>query len=273
MLTVAVASLKGGSGKTTLSVNLAASWAGKRTVGFVDLDPQGNATHSLAHLTTQGEGTAASTLLAAADDPHFLLSPQAWSTVTFTDGSGFYLLPTPDADELSEATERLATKPFGEQALQRALLTAQGLDVVVLDTAPSISRLTWNAVVAAHSIFGVTTPHRWAIEGAAQMKSLVDDANEFGRSTATWEGVILNKDGGRKTQVNKATRKLLAASGLHMLDATVPQRVSVEESEFIGVPVVMSDPKSAAGKALNDVAKEAWRLASGKAKKKGKGAA
>lgn len=272
MRVVSLLAFKGGTGKTTVSLNLASAWSAKRTVALIDLDPQGNATHSLAPLTTPGQYTAAEALRESLDNPRFTLPPEAWSTVNFGDGSGFYLLPTPNADDLSATAERLAAKPTGEWALRRALDGVRGLDAVVIDTAPSISRLTWNAACASTTAFGVVTASRWSVEGAAAAEAFVRDAKEFGVSDAEWGGTIVNRVAGRSTTVAAAAKRAMKSSGVATLENAIPQRVAMEEAEFVGIPVLIGAPKSAAGKAMADVAKEVWRgsAPAGQSKKKRK---
>lgn len=269
MRVVSLLAFKGGSGKTTLSLNLAAAWSARRTVALIDLDPQGNATHSLSAMTKPGTMTAADVLHQAMRDPRFTVPPEAWSAVEFDDGSGFYLLPTPDADALSVAAEMLAVRPDGGvSALKRALTGVAGLEAAVIDTAPSISRLTMNAVAAADAVVGVVTPQRWSVEGALAAEAYVADARDYNITEAQFVGAILNRVKGRKTVVSEAMRKAIKASGIRTFDTVVPERVAIEEAEYLGVPVVIGDPKSASAKALEEVGKEVWRVTGPAAVKK-----
>ena len=261
MRVTAILGAKGGTGKSTCTLNTAAAWSAKRRVGVIDLDPQGNLTSALAHLTTPGSATAAEVLIQAAQDPTYVIQPDAWSTVQFEDKSGFWLLPTPESDQLTLANDLLVSRNVGGgSALKRALSGVRGMDAILIDTAPSITRLTLNAVVAATSVFGVTTLQQWSVEGAVAAAAFVEQAKTLDAAEADFEAVLVNRVKGRKTQVSEKVRKVLKGSGLRLLENQIPERSVVEASEYLGIPVVLSEPKSDAAKAFEAAAKEMWKM-------------
>lgn len=259
MQTIAILAFKGGSGKTTLALNVSAALAGRLRIALIDLDPQGNASSSLP-IKVPGRLTTSEALRAAVKEANFTLSPEDFSQVVFPDGSGMYLLPTLDSDELSVVGELLAATPRGEQALRRAL---RGLkfDGAVIDTAPSITRLTANAVGASNSVFTVFTEQRWSVEGAVEAWEYVEDAREFGLTKAKFAGGVLNRDKSRKNASSSAMGRAVKESKLPVLKHSIPERVQIQEAELMGMPVVVGSPRSAVAQAFNDLSKEMWRRA------------
>ena len=258
MRVITVLAFKGGSGKTTISLNLGAALAGRHTVGLIDMDPQGNASSSLP-IVAEGNMTVAEALRRSTKDANFTLKLTDFSQAVFPDGSGIFILPTPDSDELSVVGEYLAANPGGEHSLKRALRNTKGLDALLIDTAPSITRLTAAAVSAATSVFTVLTEQRWSVEGAVEAQEYVDDARAFGLTEAKFGGAILNRDRARKNASSSVMSGVVKHSKLPVLKTSIPERVSIQEGELMGVPVVVGSPRSAVAQVFDDLAKEVWR--------------
>ena len=168
-VTVAIANQKGGVGKTTTSINLAASLAAmKRRVLFVDLDPQGNG--------TMGSGVDKHDVAYSAYDVLLEQLPVAEATIN-AESAGYDLLPA-NAD-LTSAELALADVPEREYRLKQALSAVRGdYDVVVMDCPPSLGLLTLNALVAAREVIIPMQCEYYALEGlTALMETVARVAN------------------------------------------------------------------------------------------------
>ena len=250
----------GGPGKTSVVINVAAAMAGRHTVAVIDLDPQGNASEGLP-IEDEGTMTAAEVLKEAARNPRFKLHPSAFSTVRFEDGSGLYLLPTPDADELAEATELLALKDGSEYALKRALSGVRGVDGILVDTAPSISRLTANAVVASTVVFTIYTDQLWSAEGANAVEAYVQDLGAFTRTRTRFGGAIHNKARAKPNAIAREVAALMRASKMPILKTSIPASPALEEAEFTGLPVAVTSPRARITAEFDKLSREIWRKA------------
>jgi len=256
---ITIAAQKGGVGKTTTVANLAATWAVSHPTArglVIDLDPQTNLTLALEdHITGVGEGSAAAVLKDAITDPTRRIIPSDISTVTFGDAR-VDLLPA-GGSALHGIEESLVVAPGGERALTRAL-TGTGYDWVLIDTRPSEGRLTMNAVATSGHVIAVVNPAKWSAEGGQKATAFVASLTALDLSSAVYAGAIMCKVPAGTRVVRDQVLADLAEVGAVLFEPSIPLRTDAEVGEYLGSPMVISAPRSAAARAYKHVAAEVW---------------
>ena len=182
---ISIANQKGGVGKTTTAINLAASLAmADRTVLLVDLDPQSNLTSGLGlRSTTAARGTVYDALVADS-----VLDPVSFEIST--EVPGLHVIP---ADRhLTGAEIELVSVPNRDARLRPFLHRARArYDYIFIDTPPSLGLLTLNALVAADSVLVPLNCEYFALEGLAELMATVGRVRETSNPGLTLEGVLL----------------------------------------------------------------------------------
>lgn len=245
---VAVCAFKGGVGKTTTVANLGLELGKRHRVLLVDLDPQGNLLGALDGLDIQKGSATSSSLLADSADSQGSL--QGLTKVTY-DSGGVDLLPA--GTELTQLEEKLTTSAGGERALAR-LLKGHTYDIVLIDTRPSDGRLTLNGVCASTSVLGVVNPARWSAEGVGKIQRFTQRSNELGIANTVYAGTLVTKVESGKRILRDQVLGDLEAADISMVEPFVPLRAASGESEYLGVPVVVSEPKNPVAKAYKEIA-------------------
>jgi len=188
MTTLAVVNQKGGVGKTTVTLGLAAVAArDDRDVLVVDLDPQANATSGMGVWSP----TATVTDAIAADADGSLagiVGPSGWS-------DHFDVVPrlVPSSPALAQVEPQLATDPIGAQDRLRRSLLGVAADLVLVDCPPSLGLLTVNGLFAADHAVIVTEPSAWAVDGVAQILRNVQRIGERRGGAPTVAGIVVNR--------------------------------------------------------------------------------
>jgi len=246
MRRIAVVNLKGGSGKTTTALCLAAGAAGRgRRVLLIDADPQSNATMTML----EGEAAEAPTL------GHVLLDQaEAAEAVRPTRLPGLDLLPA-DA-RLADAALLLADALGRERRLRGALRDLDGYDLIVIDAAPQLSLVTVNVLNAVDELVVPVDAGVYSLAGLGRLQETVEQVRRHLDSPGLRiAGLVLTR-----THRDKATRdieaQLRAAFGPLVYRSTIPHSVRVEEGHARNRTVLEFAPTSAPAKAYQALIKE-----------------
>ena len=190
MPVLAVANQKGGVGKTTVALGLAAaaSEAGRRVL-VVDLDPQANATTGLG----VWDATATVDDALSVDRPGAIEA--SITTAAWPAGAGPVPELSPSTPALAGREVQLATDAVGAQDRLRTALKGVTHDLVIIDCPPSLGLLTVNGLVAADRVVVVSEPAAWASDGVAQMLRTIERVRDRQRTELAVAGIVVNRLG------------------------------------------------------------------------------
>jgi chromosome partitioning protein len=244
---IAVASQKGGVGKTTTAINLGACLAQEsRRVLIVDIDPQGNASSGLGVNGNDQERTIYEVLINHAE---------ASASIQPTALANLDLLPA--GQRLSGAEVELVGMMARETRLKSSLSGVRdGYDFVLVDCPPSLGLLTVNALTAADSVLIPLQCEYLALEGLTQLIGAIRLVQDHLNAALRIEGVLLTMFDARlnlSQQVADEARKFFAE---RVYQTVIPRNVKLSEAPSFGKPIVLYDPSSTGADSYRQLARE-----------------
>lgn len=247
---LAVANQKGGVGKTTTCVNLAASLAAtKKRVLLVDMDPQGNA--------TMGSGIAKNDLDVSVYDVLVTGMDVASARVRSPEG-GYDVLPA--NGDLTAAEVELLQIAQRERRLAYALGRVPGeYDFVLIDCPPSLNMLTLNGLVAAHGVIIPMQCEYYALEGLSALLETIQGVAETVNPRLRVEGLVRTMYDPRNSLTNEVAAQLRDHFGEKLYRTAIPRNVRLAEAPSYGVPAMVHDRHSTGAKAYLALAGELLR--------------
>ena len=245
--TISVCNQKGGTGKTTTAVNLAAALAtlGKRVL-LVDSDPQGNATSGLGVNKNTIERSVYDVLLGRSTIKEVIIKTET-----------FNLDIAPCNVNLTGAEIELVGSLSRETRLKRALaLVIKDYDYIFIDTPPSLGLLTLNALAASDSTLIPIQCEFYAMEGLGQLIKTISLVKENLNDSLTIEGILMTMADNRTNLTDQVIKEIRTHFGEKVYKTVIPRSIKIGEAPGFGKPIMFYDKNSTGCKKYEEFAAE-----------------
>ncbi|MDE6427396.1 MAG: AAA family ATPase [Muribaculaceae bacterium] len=244
---IAIANQKGGVGKTTTAINLAASLAAEgKKVLIIDADPQANATSGYGIDPRKVAGSIYDCLV----DGYPVSGSQMATCV-----DGLEILGS-DIN-LAGAEIELVNKPDRESLLKRALQPVlEQYDYILIDCSPSLGLITVNALTAAHSVIIPVQAEYFALEGISKLLNTIRIIKSKLNPSLEIEGFLLTMYDARLRLANQIYEELKGHFGDMVFDTVIPRNIRLSEAPSHGLPVLIYDPASRGATSHQQLARE-----------------
>ncbi len=244
---IAIANQKGGVGKTTTAINVAASLAAaEKHILLIDTDPQGNSTSGMGIERENLNGSLYNIYNETKNIAEVIQNTEI-----------DHLKIIPSNIDLIGAELELIAKEGREMILKHAIEPIKNqFDFIFIDCPPSLSLLTLNALVAADSLIIPMQCEYYALEGISSLIKTLDLVRGSFNSFLDIEGILLTMFDGRNTLANQVAAELKNHFGDKVFKTMIPRNVTLAEAPSHGKPVILYDIRSRGAQSYLDLAKE-----------------